>query len=493
MNETTVELSPLSACGRKPIPHMHQYAGVWSMDHAAFRLALDFTPAELAAHVDGFEPETSPAFSVVAGKGVAVIDMIGAFTKYGSSFASNPGTLQLRRMIRTAAVDRGVSSIVLRIDSPGGAMFGIDDLAQEVRTVADRMPVVAFIEDLGASAAYYIASQATRIVANASALVGSIGSYAVIYDQSGAFAKRGIVAFVIKSGKFKGTGVPGTELTVEQRDEIQREVNQINEMFVAAVASGRGMGVDDVRALADGSVEIASEALRVGLIDSIGNLDVAIDLAASLKGRPAGAGNLEVRTMRENVNAQTEFAGITAQPGMESPPPSGVAPTAASSPPPAGPPLAQPVALPQPVPAAPAAALASPPATLAELKRSMPDSSAEFRETCIEANLPLDAARDRWMDVLRGQAAHSSAELEKAHAAAKRPGVPAVGSTVPSGTSAVASTSGNPVEEFEAVVAANRAKGMKPGPAMQRATIDHPELHAEYITAYNEQRGRPGR
>ena len=128
------------------------------------------------------------------------------------------------------------------------------------------------------------------------------------------------------------------------------------------------------------------------------------------------------------------------------------------------------------------------PATLAELKAALPDSSAEFREGCLEDSLPLEIANQRWMNELRGQLKAQGAKLESAQAAAARPGVQAVGSTGTAGT-AIAS---NPIDEWNQTVAGYLKQGMNRQTAMAKAVADHPELHEEYLSAYNEQHGRPG-
>ena len=145
-------------------PHIEQYSGVWAMHEPAFLATMEhLRNVDLAVHIrESADPQSAirnrqsgepPLFERVDG-GVAVIDMIGPFTKFGSSFSSNPGTLQLRRAVRSAVSEQTIEAIVLRIDSPGGAVAGLDDLAQAVAKASRVKPVVAFIEDLCASAAY---------------------------------------------------------------------------------------------------------------------------------------------------------------------------------------------------------------------------------------------------------------------------------------------------------------------------------------------------
>ncbi len=444
------------------IPHMNQFGGVWCMEPRAFQLALDiYTPDYLLRHVAAEpEPISGGASYELDRDGVALIDIEGTITKYGSSFGANPGTLQLRRMLRNAAADPKVKSIVLVIDSPGGNFFGTDDLAAQVKQTAERVPVVAFIEDLGASAAYYVASQATHIIANPAALVGSIGSMAVIVDYSKAFEKAGVTAIVIKAGEFKGTGVRGTELTPGQLAEVQREVDQVNGMFLKAVGSGRGLSPEAVQELANGRVEIAAEAIKVGLIDSIGDIEAAIDVAVSLQSR-TGRSSLERKTMATDPTTAVQTAG--------DPPP--VATTAA------------PVQTATPATAAPV--VVESPATLQQLMATLPDTSPEFRERCLLDSVTMDVARDRWMQELRKRVTSQQQTIEDTAAAAKKPGVASVGGGVAAGTTS------SPLQTFPDLVQKYCDRGMGKRQAMEQAVKEHPQAHKDYVAAYNVQHGRP--
>jgi hypothetical protein len=122
-----------------------------------------------------------------------------------------------------------------------------------------------------------VASQASRIIANETALVGSIGTYGVVQDTSGMAAMEGVRVHVIRAGAFKGAGTPGTEITAEHLTEMQRTVDGLNEYFLAGVAAGRSMlTAVRVRELADGRAWLAAEAKTLGLIDAIGSFDQAL-------------------------------------------------------------------------------------------------------------------------------------------------------------------------------------------------------------------------
>jgi len=278
------------------VPHIEQYLGLWAMHEPGFLALLEqVNGMDLLAHIRsqqqnqvqvqagqgstdgraakplGGERVVEPLYETV--DGVAVIELAGVMVKYASSFSNYAGSVTLRRAVRQAVADAAVNSILLRVDSPGGTVAGTDDLANEVFAAGRAKPVVAFIEDMGASAAYYVASQAGRVLANPSGHVGSIGTYAVVYDYSEEFKKAGVKAHVIRAGRLKGAGVPGTEITAEQLAEWQRWIDQFYELFVAAVARGRGLNTEQALELADGRMHVGAAARKLGLIDGVVSFD----------------------------------------------------------------------------------------------------------------------------------------------------------------------------------------------------------------------------
>jgi signal peptide peptidase SppA len=145
----------------------------------------------------------------------------------------------------------------------------VQSLSDDVYNTRAFKPITAKIDDMAASAAYWIASQAESIEANASALVGSIGVYTVMYDTSAAAKDAGVKVNVISSGDYKGSGVPGSEITDKQIEAEQQLINKAADMFIDAVARGRGLEDKEVRKSADGRVWFAADAMGRGLIDSV--------------------------------------------------------------------------------------------------------------------------------------------------------------------------------------------------------------------------------
>ena len=267
-----------------------QYFGLWAVECQRFAQLLGYIQnINLAAHVESAGPIHEAPLAVdgagydrqmeahVTPGGTAVIQVSGTLTKYGSSFSTRGSTLRIRRAVNKAAQSSKVENILLLIDSPGGSVSGIDDLARAVAAANEKKPVVAYAEDLMASAAYYIGSQAGAIYANHAAEVGSIGVFAYLYDMSRAAANAGIRPIVVKSGEFKGAGISGTEIREEDVAEIQRMVDSTAEDFIQAVMSGRKMDREQAESLATGRVWRAGEAVELGLVDRVRTLDAVLE------------------------------------------------------------------------------------------------------------------------------------------------------------------------------------------------------------------------
>lgn len=232
----------------------------------------------------GMRPSGGNEPGYVIRDGVAVIDVAGPLNKGGSLYQMVFGGYtmpELEQQVRQAAADNAVSAIMLRIDSPGGTVAGVSDLADAVYEARQAKRVVAYVSDMAASCAYYIASQADEIYADRDAIVGGIGVYLVVPDYSQMAEEQGVKVHVIKAGENKGAGVPGAPVTDEHLAEFQREVNQLNETFVDAVARGRGWSIADVEKLNDGRVHVGRHAESLGLIDGIATFSETMERLAN--------------------------------------------------------------------------------------------------------------------------------------------------------------------------------------------------------------------
>jgi len=202
-------------------------------------------------------------------RGLASIPVRGMLNKRYSFGSFMSSYVNIAYAVEAAAADKKVKTIMLTVDSPGGYVHGMADASDAIAKARRVKPVVAQIDDMGASAAYDLASQASVVYANRSAMVGSIGTLGVIYDYSKLMDNLGIKAEVFATGKYKWTGVEGTSLTDEQREWIQSEVDAMGDAFVADVARGRRRSAEDIQKLATGRTWFAEEAKSLGLIDEV--------------------------------------------------------------------------------------------------------------------------------------------------------------------------------------------------------------------------------
>jgi protease-4 len=186
--------------------------------------------------------------------------------------------------IKEYGKDTAIKAIILRIDSPGGAVAPSQEIYSEVKKAAAKKKVVVSMGSIAASGGYYIASPATRIVANPGTLTGSIGVIMEIPNIEGLMNKIGIRTEVIKSGKNKDIGSMFRTMKKEERELLQGVMDNVHEQFIRAVAEGRKKKIEDIRKIADGRVFTGEQALSYGLVDELGTLDDATRVAAKLAG-----------------------------------------------------------------------------------------------------------------------------------------------------------------------------------------------------------------
>lgn len=186
--------------------------------------------------------------------------------------------------IKGYAKDTSIKAILLRIDSPGGAVAPSQEIYSEVKKAVAKKTVVVSMGSVAASGGYYIACPATRIVANPGTLTGSIGVIMEIPNIEGLMNKIGVKTEVIKSGRNKDIGSMFRTMLPEERDLLQGVMDNVHEQFIKAVAEGRKMNVDDVRKIADGRIFTGEQAKTGGLVNELGTLEDATKIAAGLAG-----------------------------------------------------------------------------------------------------------------------------------------------------------------------------------------------------------------
>lgn len=186
--------------------------------------------------------------------------------------------------IKEYSKDPSVKAVVIRIDSPGGAVAPSQEIYEEVRKMAAAKKVVVSMGSVAASGGYYISSPASRIIANPGTLTGSIGVIMEIPNIEGLLNKVGVKTEVIKSGRHKDLASAFRTIGREERQILQEVLDDVHDQFVKAVAEGRKMLPEDVKKIADGRVFTGRQAKEIGLVDELGNIEDAIKAAAKLSG-----------------------------------------------------------------------------------------------------------------------------------------------------------------------------------------------------------------
>ena len=177
-----------------------------------------------------------------------------------------------------------IKAIVIRIDSPGGAVGPAQEIFREIRKTVKTKKVIASMGTVAASGGYYIAAGADGIVANPGTITGSIGVIMGFANFQELLRKIGMVPVVIKSGQYKDIGSPVREMTKDERGILQNLSNRIHRQFIVDIANGRGMDLSKVEVIADGRIFTGEEAKNLGLIDRLGNLEDAIEWAGRMGG-----------------------------------------------------------------------------------------------------------------------------------------------------------------------------------------------------------------
>jgi signal peptide peptidase SppA len=213
------------------------------------------------------------------GGGIAVLPLYGVVTQRGNMVddVSGPGsvsTQQFAASLRQALTDESVSQILIDIDSPGGSVYGVAELADEVISARAQKPVIAIANSLAASAAYWIGACASEFYVTPGGEVGSIGVWQAHQDYSKAMVEAGVKTTLISAGKFKVEGNPYTPLDEDAQAFMQSRVDDYYAAFTKAVAKGRGVAIAQVRdGMGQGRVLGAEAALASNMVDGIASLD----------------------------------------------------------------------------------------------------------------------------------------------------------------------------------------------------------------------------
>lgn len=270
---------------------------IWAVRPAAMRAFLSWANANPLPVEAALVPGDRSAKASRVGS-TAILAVHGPLTRRATGLSLLCGGASLQDItdgLREAVADDTVSRIVLDVDSPGGAIDGITELAAEIYEARQQKPISAFIDTKAASAAYWLAAQASEIVVTPSGAVGSIGVFALHLDESRATDAAGITPTFIQAGEYKTEENPLQPLSSEARATIQARVDVGYRMFLDDVARGRGVDVAHVReAFGKGRMVLAREAVALGMADRVGvtvtqaqakRTDPSWSLAAAAEGR----------------------------------------------------------------------------------------------------------------------------------------------------------------------------------------------------------------
>ena len=214
-------------------------------------------------------------------------DKIGVVDLEGVILSPNPVVQQLKKF----GDDDSIKAIILHVNSPGGGVAASEEIYREVKRIRDdkKKRIVAAIETVGASGAYYVSSATNKIYADNGSIVGSIGVTAqwVNYGQLLQWAK--LKDMTLKAGEFKDTGSPTRDMTPAEREYLQGMIDNMHGQFIQAVADGRNMKFEDVKSIANGKVWTGQQALPMKLVDQLADFQAAVDdtaKAVNIKGEP---------------------------------------------------------------------------------------------------------------------------------------------------------------------------------------------------------------
>lgn len=244
-------------------------------------------------YIPGFSLAKEPLQEVIVEKSpkrftfdkVLLLDIDGILTgERESAFLplTENTVASVKEKLERAKQDPRIAAVVLRINSPGGTVTASDSIYNEILEFKKnaKKPVVACLMDVAASGGYYVACAADRIVAHPTGVTGSIGVMMELISIEGLFQKIGVSALAIKSGDKKDMGSPFRKLSAEEQAIFQATIDSMYGRFLDVVAEGRPkLGRDQIRKLADGRIYTAPDAVSKGLVDKVGQLSDAIELA----------------------------------------------------------------------------------------------------------------------------------------------------------------------------------------------------------------------
>lgn len=237
----------------------------------------------LAAHRQRFQEQFVEGDESAKDK-IAVIYLTGVITSSAEDRFDDEGMVgEIKDQLRQAVEDKNVKAIIVRINSPGGEVVASDAIYNAVLGARDEKTVVASIDSVGASGAYYAAVGSNFIMANELSITGSIGVILQSFSFGDLMGKIGVKSYTFKSGRYKDVLNPTREPTEEEKQLVQNLIMEVYDKFVGIVATEREMNVDELKSgLADGRILSGKQALAAGFVDGLGYFEDAVDKAKEL-------------------------------------------------------------------------------------------------------------------------------------------------------------------------------------------------------------------
>lgn len=252
---------------------------------------ITLTDADIAARIGGDPQERIDA--AVTDDGIGVVQVFGVLSQrlnLMGAISGGTSTEELGAEFRALRDDPRVRGIVMAVDSPGGSLYGVDELATEIRESRGTKPIVAVASSMAASAAYWLAAQADEVYVTPGGDVGSVGVFTAHEDLSGLLEKKGVKVTLVSAGPHKTEGNPFAPLDDDARATLQARVDDGYARFVAALAAGRRVPESFVRSdFGGGRLVGARDAVAARMADGVATLDAAIARLNQTAPRPRAA------------------------------------------------------------------------------------------------------------------------------------------------------------------------------------------------------------
>lgn len=253
--------------------------GLWAILPEQLRVMADYFANYNASDFEAYRTQQVTKFKNIEGK-IAVLPLHGVITPKPSILGMLFGGTSLDLFgaaFGDAMANKDVGAVLIDIDSPGGSIYGVHEMANRIFNARGKKPIVAMVNNVADSAAYWIAAAAEEIIMTPSGETGSIGVYGIHRDVSEADAKAGLKVTIISSTKYKTEDNPHAPLSDDAKATIQERINEIYGMMVADIAQGRGVSAEKVKTgFGEGRVFGAARAKATGMVDKIGTYDAVI-------------------------------------------------------------------------------------------------------------------------------------------------------------------------------------------------------------------------